>query len=148
MKIDPDRCYLFLYDVQEQAVNGDFTSIVRVEIESVSHCGNWASVRWTRDHPKIKTDSNSVYFRSRPRYVNTRLLMTKEEADLTKKSTVPKVGDLVTSLFGANNKKNYLVSKVNKASIHRLDPETGKNMTVSFKDIIIIARNGKTYDEN
>jgi len=145
--IDPEKCYLFLYDVQEQASNGDFTSVVRVKIESVSHCGNWVHVSYENAKTGIPYQQWG-YFKNRPRYVNTRLLMTEEEAILTKKSTIPKVGDLVMSVVGKSAKQKYLVSKVNKTTVRRLDTETGKTLTVGFSDIIVIARDGKTYDEN
>lgn len=50
--IDPEKCYLFLSDVVRQDRNADFTSVVRVEIESVSHCGNWIRVSYKNKNGK------------------------------------------------------------------------------------------------
>lgn len=70
--------------------------------------------------------------------------MTYEEALAARAAVIPQVGDLVKLLNSyydnPHAKKNLLVSKVNKETVHVLDPETGFRITERFHDIHIIAR--------
>lgn len=148
--IEPNRCYMFLADYHNQDRNGDFFSLIKVTVETVSHCGNW--VFCEKQYQLVDNVNNSLtrtcnmhqspssQFNAK-RGIRSSLLMTFDEAIRTRDAAMPKVGDLVKCQdIDPMMKKKFIVSKAMKAYVHLTCAVTGRRETVRHQDVHILFR--------
>lgn len=151
--IDPDRCYLFLSDIFHSNYSGDFFTIVKVSISSVSHCGNWVFCDPYFQHVhgnkvsdvvrQLRDAYGTESFKTQ-RGINSRLFMTLDEAIETRDATIPKVGDLVkykdNKAINVSSQKNYMISEIYPDNAGLVCCQTGEHIVARKQDMHIIIR--------